>query len=220
MNLNFRFLKKFPYIIIVLIFLAGGCSVKTYNIDTSVNLDNAISLAGKNTPNLCSYKGKVAVNIEAEQNVSFSALLNKKCNDDMIINILGALNNPVAMIKYENKYLKVTSQNKQHEEDIREIANNSILYIIKFLKSPQLQPASDMYNISYDKSSYIFSNQDITILFADENFRLYKYVDNGITAEYMWDEERDILKSIIITSPHGKISVRFLNKAGWSIDGK
>ena len=111
-------MKRF-YIIAVCIMLlstSSGCSFSRYHIDSSLTLENAAALTVKNTPNLCSYRGRAAVSIEDQQTISFSILLNKKCNDDALINVLGALNNPLASIRYENKKLQVQTQSPQNTE--------------------------------------------------------------------------------------------------------
>ncbi len=198
--------------------LSSGCIVTTYNIDKTLTLENAAALSIKNTPNLCSYRGRAAVKIEGTQNISFSVLLNKKCNDDALINVLGALNNPLASIRYENKKLEVQTQSPQNTNDIKNIADKSIFHIISFFKTPQRVPDSNEYTISFNKSSYIFTDKSGTKLYADDKFRLYKYVTGNITSEYIWDENENILKTIIVTAPEGKVSVRFLNKTGWGKD--
>ena len=213
-------MKRF-YIItfcVLLLSISSGCSITKYHINTTLTLENAAALTVKNTPNLCSYRGRAAVSIESQQNISFSVLLNKKCNDDALINVLGALNNPLASIRYENKKIEVHTQSQQNTEDIKKIADNSIFHIISFLKTPQRVPDASNYTISFSKSSYIFTEKDGTQLYADDKFRLYKYVTGNVTSEYMWDKEENILKAITVTAPEGKVTVKFINKSGWSIN--
>ncbi|MDE7315427.1 MAG: hypothetical protein K2N11_06960 [Mucispirillum sp.] len=78
-------------------------------------------------------------------------------------------------------------------------------------------PDASNYTITFSKSSYIFTEKNGTKLYADDKFRLYKYVTGNITAEYVWDKEENILKAITVTAPEGKVTVKFLNKSGWSI---
>lgn len=213
-------MKRF-YIItfcVILLSISSGCSITKYHINTTLTLENAAALTVKNTPNLCSYRGRAAVSIEGQQNISFSVLLNKKCNDDALINVLGALNNPLASIRYENKKIEVHTQSQQNTEDIKKIADNSIFHIISFLKTPQRVPDASNYTISFSKSSYIFTEKDGAQLYADDKFRLYKYVTGNVTSEYMWDKEENILKAITVTAPEGKVTVKFINKSGWSIN--
>ncbi len=213
-------MKRF-YIItfcVLLLSISSSCSITKYHINTTLTLENAAALTVKNTPNLCSYRGRAAVSIEGQQNISFSVLLNKKCNDDALINVLGALNNPLASIRYENKKIEVHTQSQQNTEDIKKIADNSIFHIISFLKTPQRVPDASNYTISFSKSSYIFTEKDGTQLYADDKFRLYKYVTGNVTSEYMWDKEENILKAITVTAPEGKVTVKFINKSGWSIN--
>ena len=211
-------MKRF-YIItacIILLSISSGCSLTKYHIDTALTLENAAALTVKNTPNLCSYRGRAAVSIEGQQNLSFSILLNKKCNDDALINVLGALNNPLASIRYENKKIEVQTQSPQNTEDIKNIADKSIFHIISFFKTPQRVPDASNYTIDFSNSSYIFTEKDGTKLYADDKFRLYKYITGNITSEYIWDREENILKAITVTAPEGNVTVRFLNKTGWS----
>lgn len=211
-------MKRF-YIItacIILLSISSGCSLTKYHIDTALTLENAAALTVKNTPNLCSYRGRAAVSIEGQQNLSFSILLNKKCNDDALINVLGALNNPLASIRYENKKIEVQTQSPQNTEDIKRIADKSIFHIISFFKTPQRVPDASNYTIDFSNSSYIFTEKDGTKLYADDKFRLYKYITGNITSEYIWDREENILKAITVTAPEGNVTVRFLNKTGWS----
>lgn len=211
-------MKRF-YIItacIILLSISSGCSLTKYHIDTALTLENAAALTVKNTPNLCSYRGRAAVSIEGQQNLSFSILLNKKCNDDALINVLGALNNPLASIRYENKKIEVQTQSPQNTEDIKRIADKSIFHIISFFKTPQRVPDASNYTIDFSNSSYIFTEKDGTKLYADDKFRLYKYITGNITSEYIWDREENILKAITVTAPEGNVTIRFLNKTGWS----
>lgn len=210
-------MKRF-YIItacIILLSISSGCSLTKYHIDTALTLENAAALTVKHTPNLCSYRGRAAVSIEGQQNLSFSILLNKKCNDDALINVLGALNNPLASIRYENKKIEVQTQSPQNTEDIKRIADKSIFHIISFFKTPQRVPDASNYTIDFSNSSYIFTEKDGTKLYADDKFRLYKYITGNITSEYIWDREENILKAITVTAPEGNVTVRFLNKTGW-----
>lgn len=213
-------MKQYLYIIAVcsiLLSICYGCSIKKYNIDTSMTLDSLATLVAEKTPALCSYRGKAAVSIKGSQNISFSVLLNKKCNNDTLINVLGALNNPLASIKYENKNIEVYTQNQQNSEDIKNIADKFIFHIISFLKTPQIIPDNSQYSISFNNSSYIFTSKSGTKIYADDKFRLYKYITGSITAEYIWDEN-NILKSIIVNAPEGSVAVHFLNKTGWSFN--
>lgn len=208
-------MRKYIILLVSIVFFTYGCTVTTYNINTSLTVDNLTSLVQKNTPEYCQYRGKAAVSIKAEQNVSFTILLNKKCNDEILINVLGALNNPVASIKYENNQLDVKTQSEENTKAIRQIADNSIFHMISFFKSPVVLPEKDS-KISFSNSSYIFTNESGDKIYADDKFRIYKYAAGRVVSEYGWDRDEDILKYITVTSPHGTITVKFLNKKGWS----
>lgn len=208
-------MKKYILSLIIVIFFTYGCTVTKYNINTSLTLDDVSSLVRQNTPELCNYRGKASVSIESEQNVSFTILLNKKCNDEVLLNVLGALNNPVASIKYENHQLDVKTQSEENTQAIKQIADNSIFHMISFFKSPVALPKNDS-KISFSNSSYIFTDESGDKIYADEKFRIYKYSAGKVISEYGWDSDEDILKYIKVTSPNGKVTIKFLNKKGWS----
>lgn len=208
-------MKKYILSLIIVIFFTYGCTVTKYNINTSLTLDDVSSLVRQNTPELCNYRGKASVSIESEQNVSFTILLNKKCNDEVLINVLGALNNPVASIKYENHQLDVKTQSEENTQAIKQIADNSIFHMISFFKSPVALPENDS-KISFSNSSYIFTDESGDKIYADDKFRIYKYSAGKVISEYGWDSDEDILKYIKVTSPNGKVTIKFLNKKGWS----
>ena len=123
-------MKKYIITFIIIIFSTYGCVLTKYNIDHSITLDNITTLVAKNTPNYCNYRGKANVTLKGEQKISFTVLLSKKCNDEVLINVLGALNNPVAAIKYENNKVDVKTQSKENTEEIKRIADNSIFHIL------------------------------------------------------------------------------------------
>ena len=208
-------MKKYIISFIIVVIFTYGCSFTTYNINTSLTLDNVTTLVKKHTPNYCNYRGKAGVSIEADQNVSFTILLNKKCNEEVLINVLGALNNPVASIKYEDNKLEVKTQSEENTQAIKEIADNSIFHMISFFKSPVALP-KDKSKISFSSSSYIFTDESGDKLYADDKFRIYKYEAGKVVSEYGWDKDEDILNYIKVTSPNGKVTIKFLNKKGWS----
>ncbi len=200
---------------ILLLIIFSGCAKYSYNIDSSLNIEDIALLSLENTPEICSYKGKASVIIEGDENASFTILLNKKCNDDALISILGAFNSPVVTIKYENGIIDVEANNQENAEYVKDIADKFIFYVIGFFKSPKSIPDIYNYKIYYNNSSYIFKDKFNNEIYADDKFRLYKYIENSTISEYIWDDE-NILKSIIVDRKEMKVTVKFLNKNGWS----
>lgn len=208
-------MKRYILLFLLTMLLIYGCSIKTYNINSSITLDNATALVKKFTPQYCNYRGRASVKIKAQQNISFTVLLNKKCNEEVLINVLGALNNPVASIKYENNSLDVKTQSQENTEAIKQVADNSIFHIISYFKSPVMLP-NEKSSISFTHSSYIFTDESGDKIYVDDSFRIYKYTAGKVIAEYGWQEYENILDYIKVTSPNGEVLVKFLNKNGWS----
>ena len=129
--------------------------------------------------------------------------------------MLGALNNPVAAIKYENNKVDVKTQSKENTEEIKRIADNSIFHIISFFKIPRALPDENS-KLSFSNSSYIFTDKSGDKIYADDKFRIYKYAAGQVETVYEWDREKNILYSIQVASPSGYVNIKFLNKSGWS----
>lgn len=208
-------MKKYIILFAMLLMTTYGCIATRYHINTALTLDNVSSLIEKNTPNYCNYRGKAGVTLDAEQKVSFTILLNKKCNDEVLINVLGALNNPVASIKYEDNKLDVKTQSNENTDEIKKIADNSIFHIISFFKTPRALPDNES-KLSFSNSSYIFTDKSGDKIYADDKFRIYKYITGKVTSEYGWGADDNTLNYIKVSSPNGKVMIKFLNKKGWS----
>ena len=194
-------MKKYIITLIIIMFSTYGCVFTKYNINHSLSLDNITTLVKKETPKFCNYRGKANVTLKGEQKISFTILLSKKCNDEVLINVLGALNNPVA--------------SKENTEEIKRIADNSIFHIISFFKTPRALPDENS-KLSFSNSSYIFTDKSGDKIYADDKFRIYKYTTGQVETIYEWDREKDILYSIQVASPSGYVNIKFLNKSGWS----
>lgn len=213
-------MSKNIYIIVsfAILIIFSGCSAKKYNIDKTIPFDNVTNLIEKNTPKLCSYKGRSSVKIEQVEDISFSILLNKKCNSDTTINILGALNQIIATIKYENGIITVITNDMTQTDTIKNIADSYIYNITTALKTPPALP-NHKYKISYNNSSYIFKDSNNITLYADDRFRIYRKVKDYIISEYIWDDN-NFLKGVVLQIPDVKLTIKFLNKTGWSDNDK
>ncbi len=207
--------KKSIILVLSILTLLYGCSIVTYNINSNLSIDNVTEMIKKNSPQLCNYRGKASVELSGRQHVSFNILLNKKCNNEALINVLGALNSPIAFIKYENNKVDVQTQSRENTEAIKQVADNSIFHIISYFRTTHTIPDSVSYDISYTNSSYIFTDKSGNKIYADDKFRIYKYTEGQIVSKYIWHKEKNILEAIKVISPEGVVTVKFLNKKGW-----
>lgn len=206
---------KFLLLSLLSFVLFYGCAITTYNINHDLTMDNLSALISKESPKYCSYRGKASVVFDGSQKISFTMLLNKKCNNDALINVLGALNSPVASIKYEDNKVEVNTQSKENTEEIKRVADNSIFHIISYFQPSHTIPDST-YKLFYTTSSYIFTSKSGTKIYVDDKFRIYKYKEGDIVSEYFWSKNNNFLESVKISSPSGEVTVKFLNKNGWS----
>ena len=182
-------------------------------LDSSVTAEKAAELARGNTPSLCGYKGRVSIKAErAGEAVSFNALLDKTCSDSVNAVLLGAFNSVSARIKYFNGDFGVEASDPDFEQSLRAYGAFYADIISRYLKSPLIYP-DDSFNIAADRDSYIFSNLNGVKIYADNNFRLYKYIDGSTEALYEWDGET--VKTASLSQKSGVVLIRFLSETGW-----
>lgn len=206
-------MKKILLFLTAAVLFLNGCAAKVYNIQQDIDIFTLIENVKKSTPSLCSYRGRTVITLETDRKISFSSLINKKCNSDTLITILGAFNNPAAEIKYWNKKVTIKTPSNENTEALQRIADESLFHVISFFKSPYYLPRSDEYKLAYTKDSYVFINENGDKIFADENFKLYKYIQGDIIVEYKWDN--DFLSAMEIESNEMKLKIKFYTKDGW-----
>lgn len=204
---------KIILLVLLLSFVINGCAVKTANIQKDLNIYTILDFIKQSNPSLCSYRGRTAVTVETDRKITFSTLINKKCSDDTLINILGAFNNPVAEIKYWNKEVTIKTPSNENTDALKQIADETLFHVISFLKSPYIIPNANEYTLSYSKDAYVFTDTNGNKILADENFKLIKYIQGSVIAEYEWEE--DFIKSITVSSNNIKLKIKFFTKNGW-----
>ena len=219
---EYKFLLKYVLICIGIFFIFTGCASKkvTYNINTSLNIHNVTKNIVDNTPTFCSYRGKVAVTagINDGEKKSFSGLLNKDCNNNALLRVLGPFNVPVAEISYKNKVINIKTSSKEQTEAIKNIADESIFQIINFIKIPFLLPNSLTYKLSYNDKAYVFTDEIGNYIEADESFKVVKIKYGDITLDYIW--EYNFVKEVLVTSGKLYLKTRFFTAEGWSNKNK
>lgn len=206
-------MKKIILFLAAAVLFLNGCAAKVYNIQQDIDIYTLIENVKKNTPSLCSYRGRTVITIETDRKISFSSLINKKCNSDTLITILGAFNNPAAEIKYWNGKVTIKTPNDENTEALQRIADESLFHVISFFKSPYYIPQPEEYKLVTTKDSYLFVNENGDKIYADENFKLYKYIQGNIFVEYEWDE--NFLSAMQIKAGDIKIKIKFYTKNGW-----
>lgn len=202
--------KKNVLFIIVSFFLVS-CASKS-NINLSVGINQAVENVALNTPSLCQYKGKVGVKYkDITQDASFNALLDKKCDNDINIVVLGLLNSVVAKIHYKDDNLTIDAE----EETKKQIEGLALFYsqlMARFLKSPLILPNYN-FKLSTDGKSYIFYNGKGIEIYADENFIINKYVIQNIVIRYFWNNK--YISKAEIEDGNNKITLNFANVSSW-----
>lgn len=204
-------IKKIFFIGSISLFIIS-CSVKSHNINLSLGINNIVDNVALNTPNLCAYKGKISVKaLEDKESISFNGLLNKKCNNDISLIILGLLNSIVAKIDYIDDKIEVVADN-EIKEQLNIIANGYMVLVKEYLKSPIILP-NNSYKLSTDGKSYIFYSNNGIEIYADENFRINKYFLKDINIAYTWKD--DYIASAKVSSGKNIIIINFIEDTSW-----
>lgn len=202
--------KKILLFMVISLFLVS-CATKS-NINLSIGVNKAVENVAINTPSLCQYKGKVGVKYkDATQDASFSALLDKKCDNDINIIVLGLLNSVVAKIHYKDGNLHIDAE----EETKKQIEGLALFYsqlMARFLKSPLILPNYN-FKLSTDGKSYVFYNGKGVEIYADENFIINKYVIERIIIRYFWNDK--YISKAEIEDGSNKITLNFANVSSW-----
>lgn len=216
----YKYSLKYILLFLVLVISTTGCAVKAkvYNINSSLTITDVVTYILDANPPYCSYRGKVAVNIGTVNgdSKSFTGLLNKDCNNDTILSVLGPFNVPVAEISYKNKKIEIKTSSNEQTSDIKNIADESVFQIINFLKVPFNFPNSVNYTIKYGKKAYIFTDKIDNFIQADENFKIVRVKYGEIILDYVWEE--NTVKEILVRSGDIYLKARFFTENGWKLN--
>ncbi|MDR2869852.1 MAG: hypothetical protein LBV04_05325, partial [Deferribacteraceae bacterium] len=104
-------IKKHFLVLFAALMLLSACSVHTGGIGATLVSDKAAILAElRSMPKACSYKGRVAVQYTDyyEQDTSFRAIIDKRCDGYMKMTILGPFNVVMGELLVEDGRYTVT----------------------------------------------------------------------------------------------------------------
>lgn len=161
--------------------------VKPLLIDNNLPKDVVIEFTKENSPKFCAYKGKAVVTIKNfEEELSFNALIDKRCNGDMNMVILGALNMAVANFNFVNG--EISASSKKDGDITTDVTNyispNDIKVIIDFMDTNKYLPKdNDMMKRTLEY--YIFKRDKLDIL-VNERFYVAGYTFPTLDVIYEW----------------------------------
>lgn len=208
--MNIDIFKRFPLCLCLAIFLSS-CAVKAVP-DKSLSVMQAANAAKANTPELCAYKGRIAVKaLDGSESMSFNALIDKLCNGDFSATFLGPLNSVIAKMDYIGGNIDVESHNHEIKNHIRLMGRSYALIVKNYMKSPLMLPDKS-FSLSYHKDSYVFEKDDNKI-YADSSLRLYKYSIDGIEAAYKWGD--GFISEADVSQDDSRVIIRFLGGSSW-----
>ncbi len=204
-------IKNIFFIGVISLFIIS-CSAKSHNINLSLGINNIVDNVALNTPTLCAYKGKISVKaIENEESMSFNAMLNKKCSNDISVIILGFLNSIVAKIDYIDDKLEVFAED-EIKEQIKVVSSSYMVLIKKYLKSPILLP-NNSFKLSTEGKSYIFNSNNGIEIYGDEYFPINRYFPKNINITYTWKD--DYIASAEVSSGKSSVIINFIDNTSW-----
>lgn len=208
--MNFKDFLSFIFLTVIALMLWSCAGVP--RLDSSIKADEAVKIVAENTPDLCGYKGRIAVKaIDGVSHMSFNALLDKSCSGNLSAVFLGPLNSVVAKMIYTDNHIQVESDYTDVKEHILLMGRVYGDISDKYLKSPLFLPDKS-YDFSIGKDSYIFEKDGYKI-YADSLFRLYRYEFGDFKAFYKWDGL--IISEADISDSTGRVVIKFLNDLGW-----
>ncbi|MGE4317389.1 MAG: hypothetical protein AB7E96_00685 [Deferribacterales bacterium] len=152
-------LKKIS--LLLLIFLIISCVPKA-RIAT-IDKDTLSRIFANNTQ-ICSYKGKIVIRYQDERNdISLKGYLDKACNKDFHLVVLGPLNIVMADITYKDG--AVTAD--KNGEDISLFASyimkaKNVDATVELIRYPFVE-VDDTYTLSAEGGNFILKKDDITV---------------------------------------------------------
>ncbi len=198
--------------------LLSACAAKqepVMVIDQKLSGNQVYNLALENTPYICGYKGNISVAVEsAEMDESLKTLLDKQCNGDYKLVVLGVMNAPVAEIVSKSDQITVAANDEDVKAIVARLSERYDWAVRTFVRSPlyatRLSPTVD-----YRENGYTLSFIDGVKIEVDENFRFTKYIfDSNIYVIHNWDENNK-LENMVLYDQGTTLDMQFLSEEGW-----
>lgn len=170
MTLSKRSKTLLPLLVLFTL-LFSSCTQKPVILQVPDNLDMKVADANKS---ICSYKGRVSVIYEnGHDDVRFRGYLDKDCEDNFRLKILGLFGSVAYDVNYRNGVVQAYERGKDVSREMAYFMRSKGLYsMISLIRYPHAKIDST-YKARAEGSEYVLTKGPVTV-FAGQNFLISK----------------------------------------------
>ncbi len=178
------FYKKISFFIIITLLLFS-CVAK----QPIKNLDklSVLSLVKEKNPYQCQIKSKGIFYFENKiSKVKFRGYLKKSCDDEFILNVLGALNQVTYQAIFKDGKVNIFKNNKNVNRDVKAFDDSDIKLLVSILHWPLIIP-DNSYKFEVTENNYIFKKYPYEIFVDKRTFKIIKVKKDKESVSYVFN---------------------------------
>ncbi len=199
------FYKKISFYLAA-VFLLFSCVAK--QPIKSFDKTTVLQLVLKNNPYICQIKSKGIFYFENKiSRVKFKGYLKKNCNDEFILNVLGALNQPTYKAVYKNGKVDIFKNDKNVNRDVKAFSDEEIKLLVSILHWPLVIP-DDTYEFISLENRYLFKKYPYEIFVDKITFKIIQIKREKESIEYEF--RNDKLKMLHYKNLPLELKVKFI----------
>jgi hypothetical protein len=195
------------------VLLLYGCVKGVAPAGSEVSEADVLARTLATMPNACEYKGRAIIQYvedldkSTQEMSTFQTIVDKECNNDMIIRVLGSFGMVEAELVVTNGVYRIFRKGEDvtNSPPIQLTAEDMIL-IERYLNFPPPMPDENSLMIM-SGDHYTFIKNDNTYIYVDKNFYVDQIVTDAHVVSYVW--QGDMLSSMSFDRGKVTLSVEF-----------
>ena len=166
------------------LFLLSACTQKNIILSVPKDLTQKVSSANRS---VCAYKGRVSIIYEnGLDDVRFRGFLNKDCDDNFQLKILGLFNSVAYDVSYQDGVLRAFKKDEDVSLEIDYFMRSKGLYnMVSLIRYPHVL-IDDSFNVKAVGDKYIMTKGSVTAA-AGRDYLLRRISLGGETFRYSYD---------------------------------
>jgi len=198
-----RYFRKSKLLLLVALLLLAACTPR--NVILSIPSDIKEKIAAENA-SVCSYKGRVSVIYEkGEEDVRFKGLLDKDCQDNFRLKILGLFNSVAYDIKYNDGVVEAYEKGADVSREMEYLMlSKGLDNMVSLIKYPHVK-IDDSYKVKAVADEYILTKGDIVVA-AGEDYLIRRISLSGVSFIYEYNDRK--LSSLIFSGEETKVEIK------------
>jgi hypothetical protein len=202
------FYKKIS-VLLIIILISFSCTSKRL-INPVLTKDNLIYEIRKNNPYSCNLKRKGVFFIENRFNkTKFKGYIIKKCNNDFVLNILGAFNRVAYKAVFKDGKLDIFKANKSVKDELSlMLTDQEVAKLASLLNIPLVIPDEnyEIFKVTNDK--YILTKAELKVTVDRNSYKILKIEKNQSFLKYSYEDNQ--IYKLHFFDQNVEISISFL----------